>query len=335
MSYPISGVYEMCIGTRDPMHDLLYWQRYGYHLEKIGTLDADSAHALYGVHSALKSYRLAHQAADHGLIRLMLWEHPTNDGLQLTPMRALGNRWGAMLTNDLYNILNHAEDARAQGLPISFIPPIRQQIYSAPGGQPFIDEAPCVRELVLIQHHARQVMFQRFGYSIPNYGSINPDSAFKSSQITHFGLVVQGDSSIIDFYEQTLGLLRARDNLITSYEEAKDGANVFQLAAGEQYICTDFDDPRSSTNPMLAYSGRLKIIRYSDNALLPDHHEQARPGALGCSLYTYRVTDLHAYHQRVSQSPARAVTPILTDEFGKQAFSFIAPDGYIWTLVNR
>jgi len=335
MSHPIGGVYELCIGTRDPMRDLLYWQRYGYRLERIGTLDSDSAYALYGVHSALKSYRLAHQDADHGLIRLMLWENPTNDGLQLTSMRALGNRWGAMLTEDLSHILNHAEDARAQGLPITFIPPIRQQIYSASSGQPFIDDATCVRELILIQPHARQVMFQRFGYHIPHYGKVNPDSAFKCSQITHFGLVVQGDDSIIDFYEHTLGLLRARDNLITSYEEVKDGANVFQLAAGEHYICTDFDDPRSSTNPMLAYSGRLKIIRYSDSASLPNHHAQARPGALGCSLYTYRVTDLDAYHQRVSQSRAHDITSILTDEFGKQAFSFTAPDGYMWTLMSR
>ena len=335
MSHPIGGVYELGIGTQDPMRDLLYWQRYGYHLDKIGTLSADDALALYGVPSPLKSYRLAHQAADHGLIRLMLWDAPTNDGLQLTSMRALGNRWGAMLTHDLYNILNHAEDARAQGLPITFTQPIRQQIYNAPSGQPFIDDAPCVRELIMIQPHARQVLFQRFGYTIPNYGTVNLNSAFKSSQITHFGLVVQGDDQLIDFYEETLGLLRARDNLVTHYEEVKDGANVFELTEGEQYVCTDFDDPRSSTNPMLAYSGRLKIIRYSHNAPLANHHAQARPGALGCSLYTYRVSDLPAYHQRVTQSAAKHVTPLLVDEFGKQAFSFTAPDGYFWTLISR
>lgn len=335
MSHPISGIYEMCIGTRDPMRDLQYWQRYGYRLDRIGALSADTAHALYGVRSALKSYRLAHQDADHGLIRLMLWEHPINDGLQLTPMRARGNRWGAMLTDDILNILNHAEDAATKGLPIHFTPLIRQQIYSAPSGQPFIDDALCVREMILIQPHARQVMFQRFGYSIAHYGKVHPQSAFKSSQITHFGLVVQGDERLINFYEETLGLLRARDNLLTSYEDVKDGANVFQLMEGEQYICTDFDDPRSSPNPALAYSGRLKIIRYNDSATLPNHHAQSRPGVLGCSLYTYRVTDIHAYHHRVTQSPARDVTPILADEFGAQAFSFTAPDGYMWTLLSR
>ncbi|XWX02435.1 VOC family protein [Aggregatilineales bacterium SYSU G02658] len=335
MTHPIGGVYELCIGTQDPMRDLLYWQRFGYHLDKIGTLSADDARALYGVPSALKSYRLGHQDADHGLIRLMLWDAPTNDGLQLTSMRALGNRWGATLTHDLYNIINHAEDARAQGLPITFSPPIRQQIYRAPSGQPFIDDAPCVREVIMIQPHARQVLFQRFGYVIPHYGAVNPHSAFKTSQITHCGLVVQGGDDLIDFYEHTLGLLRARDNLITEYQEVKDGANVFQLTEGEQYVCTDFDDPRSSTNPMLAHSGRLKIIRYKHSAPLPDHHAQSRPGVLGCSLYTYRVSDLTAYHQRVTQSAAHSVTPILTDEFGQQAFSFIAPDGYFWTLMSR
>jgi uncharacterized glyoxalase superfamily protein PhnB len=330
----ISGVYEMCIGTTDPMIDLQYWQRYGYRLDKIGTIEAKTAQKLYDVDSAAKSYRLAHQAADHGLIRLMHWENPTNDGLNMTSMRALGNRWGAMLTDDIFNIINHAEDAAAHDLPIFFTPPIRQQIYSAPGGKPFIDDALCVREVIMLQPHARQVMYQRFGYRIPNYGDVNPESAFKSSQITHFGLVVQGDDSIIDFYEETLGLLRARDNLASPYEKVKDGANVFQLEPGEKYMCTDFDDPRSSTNPMLAYSGRLKIIRYNDEADLSACYEQARPGSLGCSLYTYRVDDINAYHARVSESAATDVTPIHENEFDESSFSFTAPDGYFWTILT-
>ena len=261
MTYPIGGVYEMCIGTTDPMTDLQYWQQYGYSLGQIGELSAESAKALYDVDSALKCYRLNHQDSDHGLIRLMHWDTPTNAGLGVTTMRALGNRWGAILTDDIFNIINHAEDAVEAGLPVHFTPPIRQQIYSAPGGRPFIDDALCVREIILLQPHARQVMFQRFGYSIPNYGNINPTSAFKSSQITHFGLVVYGDDDIIDFYEETLGVLRARDNLESPYEKVKDGANVFQLQPGDTYMCTDFDDPRSSTNPMLARSSRDDAIR--------------------------------------------------------------------------
>ena len=34
----ISGVYELCIGTPDPLQDLLYWQQYGYELGALGSL---------------------------------------------------------------------------------------------------------------------------------------------------------------------------------------------------------------------------------------------------------------------------------------------------------
>ena len=47
-----------------------------------------------------------------------------------------------------------------------------------------------VREMFLLRPETRQIFFQRFGYKIPKYGKINEDSYFKSSQITHFGMVI-------------------------------------------------------------------------------------------------------------------------------------------------
>ena len=61
---------------------------------------------------------------------------------------------------------------------------------------------------------------------------------------------------------------------------------------------------------------------------------QSRPGALGLSLYTYRVNDLEGYRRQIVASQASHVTSIRTDEFGQSAFSFRAPDGYDWTLVE-
>ncbi len=48
--------------------------------------------------------RLHHQDADHGLIRVMVWEQLMNEGLGLTKMRARGNRWGAMMSEDVQAI---------------------------------------------------------------------------------------------------------------------------------------------------------------------------------------------------------------------------------------
>ena len=107
---------------------------------------------------------------------------------------------------------------------------------------------------------------------------------------------------------------------------------------------TAFDDPRSSkTDWQAARSGRLYIVRFPEALELPDYFEQARPGALGVSLYTYRVKGVEAWCELISQrlqrdlirsSSAQQSTDIITNEFGERSFSFIAPDGYFWTLIE-
>ena len=193
---------------------------------------------------------------------------------------------------------------------------------------------PCVREIIMLQPRARQVMFQRFGYSIPHYGRVNPTSHFKSSQITHFGLVMHTDEAALEFYEEVLGLLRVRSNSEALYEKVADGPNVFELSPGERYLCTDFDEPGSSLDPFHAKSGRLKIIHYDKEANVPDRRHLARPGSLGPSLYTYRVADLDNYYERVKTSKASHLTDVSHNEFGERSFSFTAPDGYAWTLLT-
>jgi hypothetical protein len=89
----IEGIYEVCIGVPNPISAIEYWQQFGYKISCEGTLNASAAYPLYGVNSSLKSIRLSHQNADHGLIRLMSWEQPTNDGLGMGSMKVKGNRW--------------------------------------------------------------------------------------------------------------------------------------------------------------------------------------------------------------------------------------------------
>ncbi len=103
----------------------------------------------------------------------MVWEQPLNDGLGLAHMKVLGGRWGAAVTRDVYQILNHAEDAAALGHPVYFVEPQRQVIYG--GGEdsrPFVDPALCVREMLLVRPETRQILFQRYDYELPLYGRI-------------------------------------------------------------------------------------------------------------------------------------------------------------------
>jgi len=332
----IGGVYEAGIGTTDEKPLIAYFERFGYRVGPSGEIDAEQAFRLYGVRSRLRSIRLLHQDSDHGLIRIMVWEKPINDGLQMSRMNVIGNRWGAMMTGDIYNIQNHAEEAIAQKLPLFMVEPQRAEIYKLDKRPtPFLDNYATVREMCLIRPETRQIMFQRFGYSLKNYGKIAPDSFFKSSQITHFGMVVYLNRENLDFYDKVLGLLRVKDGkgFESDYNNPSSRA-IFSLEKHQKYGATDFDDPQSSTNPAEARSGRLKIIWFSPDSNLEDKSDRSRPGSLGYSLYTYRVTGIEAMRDRIAKSKATNVTPIIANEFGEKSFSFRAPDGYDWTIVS-
>ncbi|MFM6040574.1 MAG: VOC family protein [Sphaerospermopsis kisseleviana] len=334
----IEGIYEVCIGVSEPILAIQYWQQFGYRIGSVGELNAETAYQLYGVNSSLKAIRLNHQDADHGLIRLMTWENPINQGLGISSMKIKGNRWTTALTADLLGILNHAENARAAGHTIRYTYPYWEVIYQKEHkSRPFADPVVGVREMLLLQPLTRQVLFQRFGYVMPYYGKINHNAPFGTSQFTHLGLVVQDDSKeTLRFYEEVLGLLRVRDDIETSYESSFAGRDFFDLHPGEKFIVTAFDDPRSSqTNLMEARSGRLYIVRFPENIPLESSFTFAQPGSLGMCLYTYRVQGIHDYFDKIRASNVQKFTNIVNNEFGEMSFSFVAPDGYFWTLVAK
>jgi catechol 2,3-dioxygenase-like lactoylglutathione lyase family enzyme len=290
--------------------------------------------------SYMGSIRLYHQDADHGLIRLMAWENPTNEGLQMGSMKVKGNRWATTLTADILNILNHIEEAVAAGLPVKYTKALWEIIYKREGeGRPFVDPAVGVREMMLLQPLTRQVFFERFNYTLPHYGKINESAFFKTSQITHMGMVIQdGSKETLRFYEEILGLLCVRDDveIRTTYETSEAGRLIFDLQPKEGFLVTAFDDPRSSKSDfMAARSGRLYIIRFPDSIGLTERFDEAKPGCLGLSLYTYRVRGLEVYCDRVKTNGGQNVTEIASNEFGERSFSFISPDRYFWTLISK
>ncbi|HLO84173.1 MAG TPA: VOC family protein [Nostocaceae cyanobacterium] len=336
-STAIEGIYEVCIGVPEPISMIQYWEQFGYRIGQVGQLSAASAYQLYGVDSYLHAIRLYHQGADHGLIRLMIWQNSTNQGLGLSSMKVKGNRWATTLTADLLGILNHVEEAKMAGWPLRYTNPYWEVIYDKEKkSRPFIDPVVGVREMMLLQPYTRQVLFQRFGYMVPKYGQINHNAAFRTSQFTHMGIIVQDDSKeIFKFYEDVLGLLRVRDDVVTTYESSIAGRDIFDLQPGEKYIVTAFDDPRSSKSDyQQARSGRLYIIRFPEDHRLESRFAAAQPGSLGMCLYTYRVRGIESYFERISNSGVPSFTNIINNEFGELSFSFVAPDGYFWTLVE-
>jgi uncharacterized glyoxalase superfamily protein PhnB len=335
----IGGVYEACLGipSSELIAQLRYWEQFGYRIGNEGALTATTAKALYGVASNLKSIRLLHQDSDHGLIRLLVWDQPVNEGLGMVRLIAPGSRWISMLTRDVLHLYNHAEAAVRAKLPISVVSPQWSEIYKLPQSAPFTGEIVGVRELIVLQPFTRQMFFERFGYVAPNFGKINEAAKFKTSHVTHSGLVfASDDANAVKFYGDVLGLKLAILEKKTTYEDLDASSrNLYDLKPGEFYFGSAVDDPRSGDTPDKAISGRMLVRRLPLAQAKENVIARAQPGSLGLSLYTYRVKGLAAYHAKVKASAATRVTTITPNEFGEQSFSFTAPDGHTFTLLEQ
>jgi len=334
----VGGLYEVCVGVPDLAVAAADFAAYGCRAAESGALEARDARALYGVDSALRSLRLTHGDADHGLLRLMQWEQPRNAGLGMGEnLRCVGSRWGVRVTASVLNIVNHAERARAAGQPLSLIEPLLAVIGEVSGpdsAAPFREPIVGVREMVLQQPYYRQVFFERFGYASPLYGQIDPASLLRSSQHTHCGLMIAADDpQLFDFYDGVLGLQRTLD-AYTPHENASGSRRIFGLAPGEGFHMVDFDDPATGASLGARRSGKLKCVRFAGDAQIEHKLDQSRAGSLGYSLYCWRCHQLEAMHKRILQSGAQAVSDVLQDEFGRRGFTFFAPDGYHWMLLE-
>lgn len=332
----ISGLYEIVIGAtaEDESFLIQYWQQFGFNIGQSGNLDANQAKQLYSVNSSLRSHRLHNQVTDRSLLRFMVWEKPVNQGLGLNPLKVVGSRWGTSLSLDVFNIANHAEDAIAAGLPVYYVPPQRNLINRPDSFEPFIQANPCVHEMVLIQPLTRQVLFERHDYHRPNSGIVSPDSHFKASEFVHAGLIVDCEHEKLDFYDGVLGLRRSVNNSESKYGEAS--SRILELKRpenGERMLNYYFNAPlTNTTDKNQTRSGNFEILRFEGDLI--NKLAYSRPGCLGVSLYTIKVNDIQLYYQRVSNSEATEVTQVYENEFGEKSFSFVAPDGYFWTLVE-
>ena len=238
---------------------------------------------------------------------------------------------------------DEAPPAAVDGAPpaVRYHPPQRCIVYKSlakEGGSqepeaPFTSTIACVRELLVMQPSAVQNFYQRYDYTIPNYGHIDDSSKFCSSQVTHCGLVVQGDAKQLQFYSDVLGLLETTTDRKVGYEDESARAIMGLAREGEKYFTTNFDDPRSSVDVRAYRSGRLHIQRFPDDVEVPDMRDTCRPGALGPCNYTLLARDVHEVRESVAAADgARDVTAVLPNEFGELSFSFVAPDGYFWTI---
>jgi catechol 2,3-dioxygenase-like lactoylglutathione lyase family enzyme len=329
----IGGLLDACVGVPDLVEAIAYWELYGFRVGDIGSLDAPTARRLYGVDSAARVVRLWHHESDHGLVRLMQWEKPTGEGLGMAPFKVAGSRWSAAEVRQVARVFAHAKYHRDAGHPIEIRHP---DSVPAPGTSrhAFRRVIRSAFEMAIVQPLYRQVLFERAEFPSPRYGTIRPGSVFEGSQFTHCCVITCGiPDEAFEFYDRVLGLRRSGDFDLSWSEIGSSGKDIFRLDEGEGFHMFRFDDVRSGDGEDKR-SGRLILFNFASESALPDMRESSRPGALGHTLYGWRVRDVEAAARAVEAGGASEVSDIVRNEFGERAFTATAPDGTPWTFVH-
>ncbi len=333
----ISGIHEVIFGVSDLGEAEAYWNRFGFHTVNQGTLTKDEAMALYHVPSAAKILRMAHTNTDHTFVRLWQWENETGPGAGIVPLLTPGTRWVSSYLKNQVEMYYQALADQLAGKPIHIVPP---QLH-VDGDLPDTLHSGDLKgyaEVVVLTPDYRRVFAQRWGgeNERPNFGSnINWDSHYQGSEITHVGLVIESDDpNIFDFYPDVLGIEPRRPEVFLEYrDEGSSWQDIMGNKPGVGMGAINYGNPSDTATDRWEHkSGSLLLRR-----VLPDPSNppvEARPGAHGLTLFTYAVADIEAYHGRVSRSAARRVTDVIRNEFGERSFSFIAPDGSDWALVE-
>ncbi len=320
----ISGIFENCIGTIDATAALKYWAELGYQQIQQGQLSAEQAELLYQHPAALTSWRLQNgDSATHGLVRVMLWTQLRNAGLGKTLPVVVGSRWFASLTQDIYTITDAFTDDKANGGDWIYTEPVRGIEGFGNQGTGFYNRFVGVREMFAIGKETRQAFFQRYNYTRPGYGAIAPSSPLKVSEGTHSSLV-SADHNLTSFYQEVFGLIPSEINGKRSGYQKPSTGQILILEEGQEFYLSAFSSPKDIAGVLQIYTPLYPTL---------DKRQFSQPGSLGLSLFTYQVEDIQDFHQRVSNSSATHVTPIVANEFGEPSFGLIAPDGFYWVIV--
>lgn len=323
----ISGVYEVMIGVDDPAYALKYFAEFGFQVIDSANFSAAQAKQLYGVASALKSYRLQNGEIDsHGLLRILVWESPLGPGVGYTAPETIGQRMSVMLTNDifrLHDIYLAAEKEGAKWLPIE---PIADDLFDLDSGKKdFFNRPVVVRETGIYGEFFNHIFFQRYGYNIPGYGTVENDTKLKTSEFTHHDFIIQTESMEDMSYLSTAFGLQAEDEPSIDGYWQKGPRRVFQMEAGYSHWYQGFVSPNN-------ICGKLKF--FIPRAPRPDRSAHQRVGEMGITLHSFYTPKLSMIHQLVKEH-GFSPTAILRNEFGENSFFFTDKAAVSWQLIEK
>ena len=324
----ISGIYEAVIASDKPAYHLKYFAEFGFKIIDSGTITKEHAKKLYGVPSVLKSYRLQNGEIDsHGLIRILVWENPLGNGVGYSEPESIGSRMMVMKTKDIIRLTDLYKMLRTEKgelwLPTEpfFDDPVRIN----KGETDFFKRPKGVRENAVYGEYFTHVFFQRYGYEIKGYGTINENTPLKTSELTHHDWFVKVDSMQQLMYLQTaLGLKAERVPEIDG-DNLKGPKAVFLMKDGYTHWYQGFVSPNN-------ICGKLKF--FMPRGPKPDRSAHQRMGELGLTMHTFYTTKLD-YVLSMVKKHTLYPSEILKNEFGERCFVFRGPEGAAWQIIEK
>jgi len=327
----VSGVYEVMIGTDNAEPVIKFLNEFGFSLKNKATFSEKKALDLYGVKSQLTSYRLQNGNIDsHGLIRLLEWKKPTGDGVGYAQPETIGQRMMVMRTKDIFRIYDAFLDARKSGDKWLSTEPIYADLYGLTEGKlGVINRRVGVREMGIYGELVNLVFFQRYGYQIPGYGTIEDNSPLQTSEITHNDFILPGKTKAdmyqkTNYYRDVLGF-KPEGPVVLDGDWQAGPKRVFNMADGASHWYRGFVSPNN-------ISGKLKFFINPDNR--PDRSNAQAIGQKGITLHSvYTKTPRTIYN--LAKEHQLNVSDVMNNEYGEESFIIKGPDGASWQVIKR
>jgi catechol 2,3-dioxygenase-like lactoylglutathione lyase family enzyme len=323
----ISGVYEVGLAVADEKAALAHFARFGFKEIARAQFTAAAANKFYRVNSALTAIRLQNGAIDsHGLLRLLIWEKPLGSGVGYAPPETIGQRLSVMMVSDIVRLDDVFKDARVAGQAWLPITPVFADLFGQTEGKPDLaNRRVGVRESGVYGELFNHVFFQRYGYQIKGYGTINTDAVFPASEFTHHDFIIDGDiAQLTDYYRDVLGFVAEKDISIDG-DWLEGPKRVFAMPDGASHYYRGFVSPNN-------ICGKLKFFAPRD--VRTDRAKHQRLGEQGVTLHSLYSSQ----YQRVRQNILNSKLKVLADAqniFGERSILFVGPDGATWEILDQ
>jgi catechol 2,3-dioxygenase-like lactoylglutathione lyase family enzyme len=322
----VSGVYEVMVGALDEKAALAHFALFGFKEVRRAQFSASLAKQIYGVDSALTSIRLQNGTVDsHGLLRVLVWQRPQGQGVGYAPPETVGQRLSVMMVADIVRLDDLFKDARAGGEPWLPITPVFADLFGQTEGIPGLTNRRIgVRESGVYGELFNHVFFQRYGYQIKGYGTLNAQANLIASEFTHHDFIIRTDmDASTNYYRDVLGFKLEKPTSVDG-DWLEGPKRVFGMPDGATHYYRGFVSPNN-------ICGKLKFFRPRD--IRSDRSAYVKIGALGSNLHSLFVRDVNSVQAAVKRAGMKP-RPIQRNEFGELSFVFKGLDEVNWQVLE-